>query len=207
MPARLYSLMLTEFSFPKKLDNDKANFRFVVTVRYVAARGKLVSETTVLPGLDSYWECDTRRHRDWDYLRRPGLSELAIERIDPWDRLILHMRAEAIHSLQFKVFDVDRKDAWDRIQDVLRDFVGAILHLGHKAIPSLPPPIRNLNDSVGSVAEDLETWVLQKLAAQKDKVLFRGSHFFIDPSEPVAGPVGGRGVGGQYAIGFEVTGS
>ena len=78
-----------------------------------------------------------------------------------------------------------------------------ILRRGREELPKLP--LEPLNDSLGSVAEDLQGWVLQKLAAEGDKVLFRGSHFFADPGAPAAGPVGGRGEGGSYAVEFEVV--
>ncbi len=204
MPARLYSLFLTGFSFPRRLPNDKANFRFVVTVRYLAPRDKLVSEVAVMPALDAYWECDTRKRNEPHYVRRAGEAAFDLERIDPWDRLVLHVRAVALHSLQFKVFDVDRRDAWDRIQELLGDFARVILRRGRERLPVLPPAIEPAEDSLGSVAEDLEAWVLQKLAAQRDRVLFRGSHFFADPNEPVATPIRGVGVAGEYTIDFEV---
>jgi len=202
MADRLYSLMLTRFTFPKSLEGNRANFRFLVTVRYVAPKGKLMSETVVMPGLDVYWECDPRKRSDPAYVRVAGKPEMDVDGLDPWDRLILHMKAEAIHSLQFRVMDVDRRDAWDRIREALRDIVGFILRRGRDALPLVPP--EPLQEAFGSAAEDLQSWVLQKLAAQKDKLLYRGSHFFEDPAEPEPGPIQGRGVGGAYHIEFEV---
>lgn len=47
--------------------------------------------------------------------------------------------------------------------------------------------------------------MLQKMESQNDKLLFRGSHFFDNPHSPVAGPIAGRGISGDYRVEFEVV--
>lgn len=207
MATTLYTILLSHFAFPKKLPNDKANFRFVATVRYVGRLDKLLSVPVVMPGLDSYWECDARKRNDPGYVRRPGAAEFDIGAIDTWDRMVLHMKAEAVHSIQFRVFDVDRKDAWDRIESVLADFATRVVGAAPKLVPAIPLAAASdtAGSAVGALADDLEVWLVQKLAAQKDRLLFRGSHFFDDPSSPAAGLIEGRGVAGGYEIGFDVV--
>lgn len=43
------------------------------------------------------------------------------------------------------------------------------------------------------------------MESQNDKLLFRGSHFFDNPHSPVAGPIAGRGISGDYRVEFEVV--
>lgn len=109
----------------------------------------------MLPGLDVYWECDPKRRTDPAYYRVAGKPEIDFAAIDPWDRLILHMQAEAIHSMQIKVFDVDRRDAWDFVQQLLGDLVGFVLRRGRDVTVALPPAVR-LRDAFGGAVEDRE---------------------------------------------------
>ena len=54
----VYEITLTGFKFPKNLDNDKANFRFVVDLRFVNDESRFTTEHAVMPSLDTFWECD-----------------------------------------------------------------------------------------------------------------------------------------------------
>ena len=47
----LFELVLTEFLFPKALPNDKANFRFIVDLRFINEKGQFITEHAVMPSL------------------------------------------------------------------------------------------------------------------------------------------------------------
>ena len=59
----LYELRLNGFQFPENLDDDKANFRFIVDLRYTRNGNQYPTERIVMPGMDTYWECDPRKPR------------------------------------------------------------------------------------------------------------------------------------------------
>jgi hypothetical protein len=198
--GRTYTLRLNGFKFPEELGDDKANFRFTVDVRYLDARGKPVEKHVVMPSLDDYWECDRRRAKEPNYVRKSATSPMFnMGKIDDWERLILMVQAEAIHSVRFRVFDVDRKDAWDQVQHVLGSVAAALIGRAGQLIPDIPAV--SWDDTLGNATEDLESWIVQKMAAQKDQVLFRGS---VRTKREQEYKISGSGRHGKYEVRFEV---
>ena len=105
---KTFELTLTKFLFPKDLSNSKANFRFVVDLRFINEKGKFATEHAVMPSLDTFWECDTGRKDRPNYVRHckdvkceiPGntyeYSQFNMcdkDIIDDWDRLIFLVKA------------------------------------------------------------------------------------------------------------------
>ena len=80
MPVQKFELSLTGFSFPKGLSNDKANFRFVVDIRYTNQKGEFSAEHAVMPNLDTWIPPAFRRKKTSEvpssFFRgiRPGVS-------------------------------------------------------------------------------------------------------------------------------------
>ena len=213
----LYEFTLTDFLFPADLPNNKANFRFVVDLRFINHRSQFATEHAVMPSLDTFWECDTGRTNKPNYVRGAGEEEFmladgpasrcgrfALEAIDEWDRLILLVRGKSIHSIQFKVFDVDRRDAWDKIKDFLAGIVEAVIGRIRGAIPENLP--LHLPESLGGAADDLQSFLLKKIAGG-DAVLFRGSTSLreLTVGESTRLTVHGRGTRGAYMIGFSLA--
>ena len=124
----LFELTLKKFLFPKDLPNDKANFRFIVDLRFINEKGQFITEHAVMPSLDTFWECDTGRKDRPNYVRGKDVSSNCSQfdmcAIDDWDKLILCVKGESVHSIQFKVIDVDRKDAWDKVKNFLEGMIG-----------------------------------------------------------------------------------
>ena len=228
-----HELTLTRFQFPKDLEDGKANFRFVVDLRYVGDKGKFLTEQAVMPSLDTFWECDRGRSDKPNYVRKldPAwlgdsegneddpkyVNEFEMDAIDPWDRLILRVNGQSLHSIQFKVFDVDRKDGWDKVKGFIGGVIGNILGKAKAAIPELP---LGFGESLGGATDDVKSSLLKKLSGG-DKLLFRGSARF--PFEQPNGDqpprswkgawhwqepgngccrIKGRGTAGLYEIGF-----
>jgi len=165
-----FELNLTAFKFPKSLDNDKANFRLITELRYVASDGTLATAQAILPGLDTYWECDKNRQKESNYVR--GNDEgpwgtIDMQRVDPWDKLIFLLPAAKLHSLQFKVFDVDRADGWDKIKNALSSITQAFFEEVKTLVPRM----------FGSAPDDVKSFLLKKWAGGDD-LLFKGSYFF-----------------------------
>ena len=205
----LFELVLTEFLFPEDLPNRNANFRFIVDLRFINEKGQFITEHAVMPSLDTFWECDTGRKDRPNYVRHEDnctigdivYSQFNMDNdvIDDWDKLILCVKGESIHSIQFKVIDVDRKDAWDKVKNFLEGMIGAIIGKIKGGIPGkLPFP---LPESLGGAADDLQSFLLKKLAGG-DKVLFRGSGKLEIPENGQTTPfeVEGKGTEGKYKI-------
>ena len=195
----LFKLVLTEFLFPKNLPDDKANFRFIVDLRFINEKGHFTTEHAVMPSLDTFWECDTGRKDRPNYVRDGVHSQFKMAKIDEWDRLILCVKGESVHSIQFKVIDVNRKDAWDKVKNFSEGMIGAFIGKIKGGIPgNLPFPFP---ESLGGAADDLQSFLLKKLAGG-DKVLFRGSAKLKIPENGKTTPfkIEGQGTEGKYKI-------
>jgi hypothetical protein len=200
VPAITWELDLTTFRFPVALPRKRANFRIVVDLRYVTKRGDHTTEYAVLPGLDRWWECDPERSDRQEYVRgeeRGESVELDMEAVDDWDRLILLVRGDAIHSIQFKVFDVNRPGTLDRVRKGLGDVVGSLIGAARGRLPDVTGVF---SDSLGSAATDLESAIITQLAGA-DRLLFRGSCRLSEPGDYA---VAGAGESGEYRIDFRL---
>ena len=202
-----YELNLTQFTFPENLSNSRANFRFVVDLRYLDEKNKFTTEHAVMPSLDTFWECDKGKKENPNYVRMNDDSpsfDMAADppKINPWDRLILIVICERLHSIQFKVIDVDRRDAWDRVKSFLGGVVQAVVGRAKGQIPTQTI----FANSLGQAADDVQSFMLKRLAGG-DKVLFRGSYQFDrkqdgSQQDHGKGKVSGKGTEGDYNIQF-----
>ena len=177
----LFEFTLKEFHFPKKLSNNRANFRFVVDLRFINDKGQFTTEHAVMPSLDTFWECDTGKADKPNYVRGDDVKpdgnsygQFNMDAIDEWDRLILYVKGESVHSIQFKVIDVNRKDAWDKVKNFLGGIVEAVIGKIKGVIPTESLPASLLSGSLGGAADDVQSFLLKKLAGGDD-ILFRGS--------------------------------
>ena len=123
-------------------------------------------------------------------------------KVDVWERLAFLVRAEAVHSIQFKVLDVNRRDAWDTV----KDFLGGVLE---GAVGGWKKDLRKEEVSgleggaLGAAGDDIQSFLLKRLAGG-DRVLFRGG---ADLQAGVGGHNGFRvGDGGVFAVQGEGTG-
>ena len=231
-PPETCELVLKGFHFPKKLSNSKANFRFIVDLRYIDDRKNFDSEHAVMPSLDTFWECDTNRRDRANFVRdmspeaqAAARASFDMRRIDGWDALILGVRAKGLHSVQFKVIDVNRADAWDWVKGILGGIIESLKLQAKKTIEATlkgdgEKETEQVVDktlvtgSIGGAASDLRSFTLKRLA-RGGNVLYRGStrfehgawdgDDFVPPGyDPAAsrGPwvIRGDGTAGYYEI-------
>ena len=207
MAVQTYELRLLDFEFPGNLEDKNANFRFVNSVRYTNKGGDFATDSSVLPGADIYWECDTGKVGDPNYVRGPdtpaGNGTFNMTAIDDWNELILQFKGEGIHAVRIKVMDVDRPDAWDKVKDVLGSAVSALLGKAKGLIPS-SGTLASFSDALGSGADEVEAYLLKRLAGG-DKVLFQGSHRFATPPTGGRKEIKGKGSEGDYVIGVQLN--
>ncbi|MFW6084241.1 MAG: hypothetical protein ACODAA_03420 [Gemmatimonadota bacterium] len=200
MAISIYELSLAGFRFPQSLSDKRSNFRFVVDVRYVNGRGEFDTAHAVLPDLARWWECDLDRRGEPMYVRGPDAGDFAtfdMTAIDAWDRLVLLVRGDGIHSVQFKVFDVDRPDFLDRVGGALGDVAAALIGRKRERIEE---DAGVFSGALGAASADLQSALLARLAGG-EKLLFRGAVELDEPGDYV---VSGLGEEGEYAIRCEL---
>lgn len=185
-----FELNLERFWFPGALADNRSNFRFVVDVRMVRG-GKFATDTSVLPGFDTWWECDQKKRDHPNYVRADG-NTFDMSRIDGWQRLVLLTNADSLHSVQVKVFDVDRPDAWDAFRDAFGQIAQTVIGRVPRAL-DLP---QLAAEGFGAIEEELRSTIVKRLAGG-DRLLFRGS---APLAEPGIVEIGGPGVSGKYAV-------
>ncbi len=196
MPTKEHEITLKGFQFPPTLPNNKANFRFVFDLRYINEKGEYKTESAVMPSFDTYLECDTRKRKSPNYVRADNASAFDMGKIDHWDKLIFLGKANRLHSIQVKVFDVDRKDFWDTLQGAFSQIVQAVFGriTSNISIPQV------FSDAFGTVTDDLKSTLTKRMAGG-DKVLFRGSSA-LDGQSPF--DIDGAGSLGDYKVTIEV---
>ena len=214
-----FELRLEEFLFPKKLNGDQANFRFIVDVRFTNDQDQYTTEQAIMPGPDTFWECDPDKKKDPNYIRDSEDKNLEIdgntyecsqfhkEDFHEWDRLILLLKGKSLHSILFTVYNVDREDIWDKMQKIgERIFEAVFSKIGKKITDSIPENLSSyLPDSLGGADDDLRSFLLKKIAGS-DKSLFRRSVKLEVPTAENSKEftIQGRGTQGKYQIVFSV---
>lgn len=176
-----YTLRLDGFEFPPELESSRANFRVVFDVKYWARRTRDTYEpkvaTSVKPGADVFWECDPGRSSRPNFVRAMDgdepLPRIDIERLDDWDRQLIHVTAEEIIAVRAKVYDVDREDFFDRIQEFIGGLLEGVFGAGAKVVSEILPD--GARDSAGDALDEIHSYIVKKVTGGGDKVLFQGS--------------------------------
>ena len=219
-----FELKLEEFRFPPQLENGQANFRFNVDLRFINDKDQYTTERAVMPSPDTFWECDKNKKNELNYVRAANditedgitYSQFDMKVLDEWDRLILLVNGKSLHSILFRVDDVDRKDIWDRVQNFGMKIFEVAIGKIKDTIPGNFP--LSSPDSLGGIADDLQSFMIKKIAGG-DKMLFRRSIKLDAPPPggnwqdwkncpnkvPQNFKIKGRGKKGKYLIVFSVT--
>ena len=197
-----FAITLEGFRFSENLDKRKANFRFIVGLRFFDKDDNFSTVHTIMPGLDTFWECNPGGKKKPNYVRGPvedGYVNFDMKAVGKWDSLIFVVKGVRLHSIQFKVFDVNREDVWDKISGLIKGLFAMGIGVATANIPSaFAPPVQGLTD-------DLRLAVMNKITSDDD-LLFRKSLSF-DENRASSGEykVSSRGTSGDYEIKFAVT--
>ena len=188
MAAYLFKLEM--LSFPHTLNNDNANFRLRIDVRYKATGDEFKTETVVMPGVDSYWECSATENQDAAksgdkrkdrYVRlcvrtrrklRNGRTayepSVDMDLAGDWDTSF-RLNAEHLYQIRVTLLDVDRKDWFEKIGDV---FKGAL---------NLYPPTGILASTIGASLARTDHGILfvGVGTVNDERVVCRGGGYYI----------------------------
>ena len=219
-----FEIRLESFQFPKSLENEHANFRFAVDLRLFNNDNQLITMHTIIPGPETFWECDTRKKEKSNYVRDDqDANKFDMKKVGVWNQLIFYTtNVKSLHSIQFTVYDVDRKDIWDKVENFLGSAFEKLLDFATGAVfKKLPSFLSSATetDPVKESIDDLEASLLKKvIGGSGDKILFIGSTELQNPmSENRNGDpaqtsqdskvfyVKGVGKMKEYKIGVEVT--
>jgi hypothetical protein len=209
MKMPTFELTLNDFTFPKTLPESRSTFRFLIDLRYIDSDGKFATTHAVLPGLDSYWECEKQHKGEANFVRHPTLPKLDMNSIDEWDRMIVMLKATSLHSLQIRVIDIEKTGGFlDKIKDYAGAIVEALIGKATSAVTGAVVPPTFLKDVFGHAVHDVEAFALSQLAGAKrqDSLIFKKG---LTTSDFPASPGGalslkGSGTAGEYQIDLNV---
>jgi hypothetical protein len=202
-----FELTFEKFDFPDELPEERSTFRFLIDIRYVNAKGDFATEHAVLPGLDTYWECE-KSHKEKgeaSFVRNGDKSEIDMSRIDPWDKLIVMLNAKSLHSMQVKVFDIEKTGGFmDKLKEYSGMVVQALVGTGIKTAKDVvPTPPEVLQGAFGAATHDVEAFALAQLAGirAQDSLLFKKSTNDMTPGNK---SLSGDGTKGTYQVGISI---
>jgi hypothetical protein len=168
-PSNLY-ISFVRFKFPDSLDGDSANFRLIIELRYINDSGMWITDRSVMPGLEDYWECDPNRSNDRRFVRNgdgsASINFLDTNRFNDWDRVALMVSAANLFMCRATVVDVDRQSALEKILSVLTGMLGATLSTAAELVPQ-----KIVSAPLGTFADKLQAWLMATIAAPQDKTL------------------------------------
>lgn len=170
MSNRAYSVEITRFRFPDDLDDDKANFRLQVTLRYRDHDGEYGIHTVVLPGFNLYWECSKEKNKenkvkpDFHLVRKENEQgvyepEVDFEKAGAWGKLF-RLKAEELYELRVSVFDVDRQGWLDKLGGVFSDVINNVV----KTVPTMSGILKPIVDETAAT-------IGQKISNDDDRIL------------------------------------
>lgn len=201
----IFELTLKDFTFPVDLPEERSTFRFLVDIRYTDMEGKFATAHAVLPGLDTYWECEKAHKGKPNYVRHATLPKLDMgpNGVDEWDRLIIRLPAKELHAVLVKVFDVEKVGGLlDTIKDTLGSIVQALLGTATTAATgAVPTTAAFAKGAMGDAFQDIESFLLAKLSNVKDEtfLLFkRSTKDSLDKTGPIS--IKGPGLKGDYTV-------
>jgi len=205
-----FELSLTDFNFPADLPESRSTFRMLLDVRYIDTDGKFATQHAVLPGLDTYWECEQAHKGEANFVRDPNAPKLDMTKIDPWDRLFFLFKANSIHSLQVRVIDIEKEGGFlDKIKEYAGSIVEALVGTAKTAaLGAVPAQIAFVKDAFGAAVHDVEAFGLAQLAGAKrqDSLVFKQSARGIPQfTNGGAFSLTGSGTKGTYQLDLNLT--
>ena len=200
-----FELTLEKFDFPDDLPEARSTFRFLIDIRYVNSKGDFATEHAVLPGLVTCWECEKDHKGEASFVRNGDASEMDMNKIDSWDKLIVMLNAKSLHSMQVKVFDIEKTGGFlDKLKEysgmVVQALIGTAVKTAKDAVPA-PPGI--LTGAYGAATHDVEAFALAQLAGVRaqDSLLFKKSTNDMTPGNK---SLIGDGTKGKYEVGLSI---
>ena len=180
-----YEIKLTQFEFPHdtdELDDNKADFRLQVDLRYRDERKGFLPKTVIMPGVDLYWECskkdntvDAKYKPERELVRKESndngnnlkKTEVDLTKVGAWGKMF-RVQAAGLYEMRVTVFDVDHRGWWDKIAGAVKNVFGSVVRF---VVPGG-------NAVLDSVVEESTTSVGRMMVNDENRVLFVGSCSF-----------------------------
>jgi hypothetical protein len=205
-------IVVTDLTFPAKLEDKYCKFRPLISLRYTDSTGKILYAREALPGLGvrDYWECEKDNKKKDNYVRHATLPKVDMDRVDISTREIIFndLDVKSFERFEIELFDIDIKTGWEKVLQVaLKSLPADVLT---NLNPALPPTLMLIKGAVeqatGKKVDDLEKGLLDKLIGKADgaarSIWVRSLDLTNPPQETVT--ITGPGKQGDYSITLKV---
>jgi hypothetical protein len=209
-------LVVTDLTFPAKLEDKYCKFRPLISLRYKDSSGKPTYAREALPGLGSrdYWECEKGNKKKDNYVRHDTLPKVDMDnKLDISQREIIFsdLDVKSFERVEIELFDIDIKTGWEKVVQVaLNSLPEDVLK---NLNPALPPTLTLIKGAIekatGKKIDDLEQSFLNKIIGKEDgaaRSIWVRSMEVTNPL-PETITISGPGKQGNYSITLKIEAS
>jgi len=168
-------IVVTDLTFPLKLEDKYCKFRPLISLKYKDSTGKPMFAREALPGLGNrdYWECEKDNKKKDNWVRHDTLPKVDMEgKLDISKREIVFsdLDVKSFERVEVELFDIDIKTGWEKVvQIALNSLPEDVMK---NLNPALPPTLTLIKGAVekatGKKVDDLEQGFLNKIIGKAD---------------------------------------
>ncbi len=201
-------IVVTDLTFPEKLEDKYCKFRPLISVRYRNSEDKIAYAREALPGLGNrdYWECERDNNKKDNYVRHATLPKVDMDKVDISKREIVFdgLDVKKLERVEIELFDIDIKVGWEKVvQTVLKSLPADVVTMINPAIPlSLAVLKTAVEKGTGKKVDDLEKGLIAKAIGKDDgaarSIWVRSQELATPPPKQLT--LTGPGTQGNYSM-------
>jgi hypothetical protein len=205
-------IVVTDLTFPAKLEDKYCKFRPLIAVRYRDSQNKISYAREALPGLGSrdYWECEKGNKNNDNYVRHATEPKVDMDKVDISKRQILFadLDVKVLERIEIELFDIDIKVGWEKIVDsALKMLPADALTFINPELPVTLSLVKGaLEKATGKKLDDLEKGLISKVIGKDDgaarSIWVRSLELTNPPQQAMTIP--GPGTQGTYSMSLKI---
>jgi hypothetical protein len=201
-------IVLTDLTFPEKLEDKFCKFRLIVSVKYRDSNNKPTFAREVLPGLGprDYWECEKDNKNKDNYVRHATEPKVDMDKADIAQREIIFsdLDVQKLERIDLELLDIDIKTGLEKaVQNAIKLLPEVALPLINPALPVSLTMIRNaLETATGVKVADLQKALINRAVGKEDgaaRQIWVHSQNLTEPPEQTM-TLTGAGKQGDYSL-------
>ncbi|HEY0319873.1 MAG TPA: hypothetical protein VGC66_02775 [Pyrinomonadaceae bacterium] len=205
-------IVLTDLTFPLKLEDKYCKFRPLISVRYRDSQGNINYAREALPGLGNrdYYECEKGNKNKDNYVRSATDPKVDMDKVDISQREIIFngLDIKSIERVEIELFDIDIKVGWEKVlQTTLKMLPANALQFINPALPVTLTLVKGaLEKATGKNVADLEKDLINKAIGKEDgaarSIWVRSQDLTSPPPQTLT--LTGPGTQGNYSISLKM---
>lgn len=206
-------VLITDLTFPEKLEDKYSKFRPLVSVKYRDLGGQVCFAREAVPGLSKgdYWECEKANKNKPNWVRDNMNHRVDMPKIDESARTVTfsNVPLKALEGVIVEIYDIDVTGFWDNVRKKI------VAMLPVLAVPYLPATLplslqlikSAYEQGTGTKVNDLAKGLIDKAMGKEDNsarsIWIRSEALSGTRSKKVT--LMGPGVQGDYSVSLQLT--